>query len=120
MKTILLVEDDWNQSLLYEEELTGCGYDVIVARDGREAMMALVTANPDLVVLDIKMPGMDGIAALPRILNVKPRVLVIINTAYASYKEHFLTGPADAYLVKSSDTSELKATIEGLLASTMR
>ena len=119
MKTILLVEDDRNQRMLYEEELTAWGYEVVAAQDGREALLALMTVSPDLVILDIQMPGMDGIEAMSRILKVKPRAPVIINTAYASYKEHFRSWSADACLVKSSDTSELKATIEALLASAM-
>ena len=61
-----------------------------------------------LVVLDIRMPGMDGIAALNAILGKNRRVPVILNTAYPQYKENFMTWGAEAYVVKSSGLTELK------------
>jgi two-component system response regulator (stage 0 sporulation protein F) len=58
---------------------------------------------------------MDGLEALPRILGLKQHVKVIINSAYAQYKESFMSWAADAYVVKSSDLSELKQKIKELL-----
>jgi DNA-binding response OmpR family regulator len=68
------------------------------------------------VVLDIAMPGMDGVEALGRILSQDNRLPVILHTAYATYKDNFMTWSADAYVVKSSDRSELKIEIERVLA----
>jgi DNA-binding response OmpR family regulator len=73
--------------------------------------------KPDLVVLDIRMAGMDGIEALQRILDMDNTIPVILNTAYSSYKENFLTWSADAYITKSSDVSELLAKVKELLAA---
>ncbi|HEX8833915.1 MAG TPA: response regulator [Abditibacteriaceae bacterium] len=112
---ILVVEDDNNQRALYQEELLDEGYEVLTASDGREALKVVSSEKPDLVVLDINMPVMDGLDTLSQMLEHSGQMPVIINTAYASYKESFTSWSADAYIVKSSDLSELKATIKRLL-----
>ena len=117
MPVILLVEDDPNQCLLYEESLGSEGYDVVTARDGREALKLVQESRPDLVVMDISMPGMDGIEAMSRMLSKDHKLPVILNTAYATYKENFRAWSADAYVVKSSDMTELKNAIKQVLAS---
>ena len=61
------------------------------------------------------MPGMDGIEALGRILGQDNTLPVILNTAYSSYKDNFMSWSADAYVVKSSDLTELKAEIRKAL-----
>ena len=83
--------------------------------NGLPTIQRVREAKPDLVILDIRMPGMDGIEVLGRIAEEHRGLPVIINTAYAGYRESFLSWVADAYLLKSSDLSELKATIRSLL-----
>ncbi len=117
MTTILLVEDDKNQRLLYEQELRYDGYDVVTATDGKEAIGKFQEKLPDIVIMDINMPKMDGIEAMGRILSANKEVPVIINTAYSNYKESFMSWAADAYIVKSSDLSELKAKIKEVLSN---
>ncbi len=117
MTKILVVEDDPNQRLLYEEELKNEGYEVVAARDGREALELVEKARPDLVVMDISMPGMDGIESMSRMLSQDHKLPIILNTAYATYKESFRAWSADAYVVKSSDLTELKSTIKRVLAA---
>ena len=117
MTTILIVEDDANQCLLYREELRREGYDVLTASDGREALSMVELSRPDLVVMDISMPGMDGIESMSRMLAKDHKLPIILNTAYATYKDNFRSWSADAYVVKSSDLSELKATIQRVLES---
>ncbi len=116
--TVLVVEDDLNQRALYEEELLEEGYRVITAGDGREALRQVESANPDLVVMDVNMPVMDGLDTLSQMLEGHSHLPVIINTAYASYKDSFTSWSADAYIVKSSDLTELKATVKRLLEKT--
>ena len=116
MATVLIVEDDKNQRLLYQPELAEEGYEVLTASDGAEALAKVESGRVNLVVLDIRMPGMDGVEALGRILSVNKKIPVILNTAYTSYKENFLTWAADAYVVKSSDLTRLKSTVRELLA----
>lgn len=113
--TILLVEDDLNQRALYLEELVEEGYNVVTAEDGRGALKVVQEHSPDLVIMDINMPVMDGLDALSQMMEHDSHIPVIINTAYASYKDSFSSWSADAYIVKSSDLSELKATIKRLL-----
>lgn len=115
--TILIVEDDNNQRALYEEELSEEGYHVLTASDGREALRVVEKQKPDLVVLDVNMPVMDGLDTLSQMLEFNSKMPVIINTAYASYKDSFTSWSADAYIVKSSDLSELKQTVRRLLQS---
>ncbi|MHC4915492.1 MAG: response regulator [Planctomycetota bacterium] len=116
MTKILLVEDDKNQRKLYEQELADEGYEVTSAPGGVEALAELEKDRPDLVIMDISMPGMDGIEALGKILGVDNTIPVILNTAYANYKDNFLSWAADAYVVKSSDLEEIKKTIKEVLA----
>ena len=115
MTKILVVEDDKNQRKLYEQELSDEGYQVSTAPGGREALAEIEKNRPDLVLMDISMPGMDGIEALGKILGVDNTIPVILNTAYANYKDNFLSWAADAYVVKSSDLAELKKTIKEVL-----
>ena len=117
MATILLVEDDPNQCMLYENELRGAGYDVVVARDGREAVSLCGGGRADVVVMDINMPGVDGMEAMGRMLGRNHKLPIILNTAYAFYKEDFRSWAADAYIIKSSDLTELKQTIQRVLES---
>jgi len=115
MTKLLVVEDDANQRRLYEQELTDEGYQVRTAAGGKEALAEIGKERPDLVIMDISMPGMDGIEALGKVLGVDNTIPVILNTAYANYKDNFLSWAADAYVVKSSDLTELKETIKTVL-----
>ena len=117
MKRVLLVEDEANQRLLYERELSNEGYEVVLAEDGKEALLKLKEQRPDLVVLDLCMPGMDGIETLGKVLSRDNTIPVILHTAYSSYKDNFMTWSADAYVVKSADLGELKAKIRDELSA---
>jgi len=112
---ILLVEDDPNECMLYQRELGEEGHSVLVAHDGPQALAACESATPDLVVMDVSMPGMDGIDVMSRLLCMNHKLPIIINTAYASYKEDFRSWAADAYVVKSPDLTELKQTVKRVL-----
>jgi DNA-binding response OmpR family regulator len=115
MNTILVVEDDPNHEWLLKRDLTAEGYEVETTRSGREAF-ALATDKPfDLVVLDIHLPDADGLNLLPRLLEIHPKLHVVIYTAYVAYRDSFMSWAADAYVVKSSDTRELKQAIAAAL-----
>jgi DNA-binding response OmpR family regulator len=114
-KKILVVEDEEGLRLFYEEELETEGYEVITAANGKEAIQKLEEDKPDLVVLDIVMPVMDGMEALGRILGKDRKIPIILNTSYPGYRQDFMSWAADAYVTKSSDLGELKRRIKELL-----
>jgi DNA-binding response OmpR family regulator len=116
MATILVVEDEAGLRELYSSELSEIGHKILLAADVPSAVALLKSESVDLVILDIRMPGMDGLAAIDEIMALERRVPVVINSAYSIYKDNFKSWSADAYVVKSSDLSELKATVEELLS----
>jgi DNA-binding response OmpR family regulator len=71
--------------------------------------------RPDLMTIDIKMPGMDGIELLRRVREMHRNLPIIISTAYGDYKSDFGTWASDAYLTKSANLAELKGKIRELL-----
>jgi len=117
MKTILVVDDDKNLRRLYRAELEAEGYRVLLAEDGRQACELVEREHFDIVVMDIRMPEMDGLEAMARILKERQRVPVILNTAYSSYLENFSSWAAEAYVIKSADMEPLKEKIRETLSS---
>lgn len=118
MKRILLVEDDKHLQCLIREELVEEGYEVDIAGDGMEAMSMLQAEgaqNPDLIILDIRMPRMDGFETMGHILKSRVDSPIIIHSAYSGYRNHPLTMAADAYVVKSHDFTRLKAAVSELI-----
>ena len=112
---ILLIDDEENILMLYQQELLEDGYQVLTAQNAREGIDKIKAELFDLVVMDIRMPAMDGLEALGRILGLKKDIPVILNTAYSNYKDDFMSWAADAYVVKSSDLTQLKTTIREVL-----
>ena len=115
MEKVLCVDDDLSLLRLYQEELTEDGYKVILAKDGKEALKKFEKESPNVVVMDIRMPVMDGIETLTAMLGKDRQVPVILNTAYPQYRENFMTWGAEAYVIKSSDLTELKQKIREVL-----
>jgi DNA-binding response OmpR family regulator len=115
MKRILLVEDEKTLGILYEEELTREGYEVVLACDAESALERVRSEKFDLIITDIRMPGRDGIELISSIMGMRKDIPIIINTAYQSYKDDFMTWAADAYIIKSSSLDELKSKIKELL-----
>lgn len=112
---ILIVDDDAHILKLYREELEDEGYEVTAAGTGKEAIEKFEKEDFDLVTLDILMPDIDGISLLRRMKELKPRLPIIMSTAY-DYKDDFAVWASEAYLIKSSDLTELKNTVKKLLA----
>ncbi len=114
-KKILVVEDEEGLRLLYKEELEAEGYEVLTAQNGREAIQQLEEGKPDLIILDIVMPVMDGIEALGRIVGKERKIPIILNTSYPGYRQDFMSWAADAYVTKSTDLGELKDKVREFL-----
>jgi CheY-like chemotaxis protein len=115
MEKILCVDDDQTILQLYEEEFSEDGYEVVLAANGKEALIKYQTELPQLVIMDIRMPEMDGIEALNAILGKDRQASIIINTAFPQYWENFKTWGAETYLIKSSDLSKLKQKVREVL-----
>lgn len=110
-KRILLVDDEEGIQLLYREEFEEEGYEVIAAYNGEEALEKFSQEPPDLVILDINMPGMNGIEVLRRMKEINPNLPVILSSAYQEYKQDFGSWASEEYIVKSANMDELKSAV---------
>jgi len=115
MTRLLVVDDERDIRHLYAAELEDEGYQVETAGTGREAAEILERTQFDLIVLDIQMKGESGLQILQNIVRKKSDLPVILCTAFSCYKDDFSSWLADAYVVKSSDLSELKSEIRRVL-----
>lgn len=111
MKKILLVDDDESIQLLYHEELVGNGYQVLSALNGVEGLKKFREDFPDLVILDIQMPGMNGIEVLRQMKMENAAVPIILSSAYHEYKQDLGAWASDEYVVKSADIDELLSAV---------
>ncbi|RNC70093.1 MAG: response regulator [Desulfuromonadales bacterium] len=120
-KKILIVEDE--ESLLKLESilLTSRGYEVSGAVDGVAAMEKMTTERPDLVILDIMLPGMDGFEVCRRIKGnpATAHIPVIMLTAKKSSqdRDRGLASGASAYMTKPFKSAKIMEVIQGLLAA---
>src|SRR3990172_7274860 len=101
MKKILVVDDEDNVRKLYSEEFGDMGYKVYEASGGEEAIQLFKKEKPNVVILDMRMPGMDGLEVLIALKNIDSSVPVIISSAYEEYKHDLSSWLSDAYVVKS-------------------
>lgn len=115
MKKILLVDDEESIQLLYREEFIDEGYQVIGALNGEEALEKFKEDQPDLVILDIQMPGMNGIEVLRQMKMMNAAVPVILSSAYHEYKQDLGAWASDEYVVKSADIDDLKQAVKRLI-----
>lgn len=113
MYTIAIIDDDEYIGNMLEEILTKNGYAVLRAYSGTEALLLLTHAVPDLVLLDLMLPGLSGEELLPQIQNLP--VIVISAKVDVQNKVHVLLNGAVDYLTKPFDTQELLARIQAHL-----
>jgi two-component system response regulator HydG len=114
---ILVVDDEESHRIMLRAVLQEEGYDVTEAADGPEGIQAVEEGPFDVILLDIRMPTMDGIEALTEIRKISPFTPVLMMTAYASVKtavEALRAGAFD-YLTKPLDIEELKILVEKAL-----
>lgn len=109
MKTILITDDDVHIGNMLEEFLVREGYDVLRAYSGTEALMILKNHRPDLVLLDLMLPGMNGEDVLTHIRDIP--VIVVSAKAEINDKVNLLLGGAVDYVTKPFDINELLARI---------
>lgn len=109
MPNILIIDDDENIREMLSEALENEGYTVSKAYTGTEAMMILSQSNPDLVLLDLMLPGLSGEDLLPHIKDIP--VIVVSAKADIADKVGLLLGGAVDYVTKPFDIQELLARI---------
>ncbi|MDD3797226.1 MAG: response regulator transcription factor [Lachnospiraceae bacterium] len=109
MKHILVIEDDCNIGNMLEEVLQKEGYQISRAYSGTEALLVLNSARPDLILLDLMLPGLNGEEILPQIKSI-PVIIVSAKAGIDSKVELLLGGAAD-YVTKPFDIRELLARI---------
>ena len=112
---ILVIDDEEALRLLYTSELARAGYQVESAADADEAMEMFSKQHYDLAVVDIEMPGLNGLELLGKLREIDPSTPLVLNSAFSTYKADFKSWVADGYIVKSSDLEPLKSKIKELL-----
>ncbi|MBX3249229.1 MAG: response regulator [Myxococcales bacterium] len=121
---ILVVDDNPHNLKLARVLLLSEGYDVHTAVDAEDALLVLERVEPALILMDLQLPGMDGLA-LTRQLKATPRhrdTIIVALTAYAMKgdEERALEAGCDGYITKPIDTRALPATLERHLAARRR
>jgi DNA-binding NtrC family response regulator len=116
MVALLVVDEEVNTRLLYKDEFEEEGYEVSVAETTEEAMVKIHQSRPDIITLDLKIPGTEGIAFLRKIKEEESGIPVVLCSAYAGYKKDFRVGVGDAFVVQSADFTELKMIIRRILS----
>jgi DNA-binding response OmpR family regulator len=117
-KKILVVDDDTSMLRLVSQVLTRKGYEVLESSNGQDALRLLYNQKPDLVLLDLVMPAMDGWQTCSRIRDVSATIPVIMLTGRRKTEEDVVRGldyGADDYLIKPVGNKELVARVQAIL-----
>jgi CheY-like chemotaxis protein len=100
----------------FQDEFQDEGYEVTVAETTEVALEKIHQNKPDIITLDLKMPGAKGIEFLRKIKEEESDIPVVLCSAYAGYKKDFRVGMCDAFVVQSADLTELKTIIKLILS----
>jgi DNA-binding response OmpR family regulator len=112
MNKILVLDDNASIRMLYAEELTEAGYEVITSDNASELMELLERESPDAIVLDIKLADRNGLDLLQDVRTRYHDLAVILCTAYPWFKDDLRSLAADYYVLKSSNVEELKQSVQ--------
>lgn len=115
---VLLIDDDAMIRRLYAHELARSGWEVDSYASGVEALEQVGPDSHLAAIVDIEMPEMSGFDVMHCLRERAPGMPIILNTAYATYKDDFQSWLADAYVVKSSDIEPLRKKIVELTRKT--
>ncbi len=105
MKKILVADDEKNMLMLFEDELSEAGFEVLTAQNGVETLKKFTAFSPDLLILDIKMPNLNGVEVLREIRRRDRNIPVLVTSAFGPMKadpeinilgiQAFFTKPVD-------------------------
>jgi two-component system NtrC family response regulator/two-component system response regulator HydG len=114
---VIVIDDEVNAAAALETLLKEDGYEVSRAHDARTGLQLLEKEDPDVVLTDLRMPGMDGLELLTRIKQIRPEIMVILMTAYGTVKTAVkaMKLGAEDYLGKPIDVEELEVVLEKVL-----
>ncbi len=114
---VIVIDDEVNAAAALETLLREDGYEVARANDGRSGLALLEKSDADVVLTDLRMPGMDGLELLARIKEIRPETMVILMTAYGTVKTAVkaMKLGAEDYLGKPIDVEELEVVLEKAL-----
>jgi two-component system NtrC family response regulator/two-component system response regulator HydG len=114
---VVVIDDEVNAAAALETLLKEDGYEVSRAHDARAGLQLLEKEDPDVVLTDLRMPGMDGLELLTRIKQIRPEIMVILMTAYGTVKTAVkaMKLGAEDYLGKPIDVEELEVVLEKVL-----
>ena len=115
MTKILLIDDDEKLGDLLKAYFDRFDLDLTAAVDPAAGLKLLESTKPDLVILDIQMPGLNGIEVLRQMKMINSSVPIILSSAYHEYKQDLGAWASDDYVVKSSDLTDLKNAVRRLL-----
>src|SRR5438045_4783758 len=117
MERILIIEDELHMRTALADVLAGEGYRPLTAADGDSGLERALTEKPDLVLLDIMMPKLDGYAVCEELRRLADRVPILMLTAKGQVEDRVagLDAGADDYLVKPFSTEELLARVRALV-----
>ncbi|MCU1449552.1 MAG: Response regulator receiver domain protein [Acidimicrobiales bacterium] len=119
MSKVLIVDDEPDVLLLLRINLEAAGYEAVLAADGEMALERIADSAPDLVLLDIMMPVMDGLGVLRALADRADAPLVVVVSAKSSDRDivRALTLGAMEYVVKPFDPDDLTRVVERVLRS---
>jgi DNA-binding NtrC family response regulator len=111
---VVVVDDEVNAASALESLLRQDGYEVAKANDGRGGLQLLESFDPDIVLTDLRMPGLDGLELLAKAKEMRPEAMVIVMTAYGTVKTavQAMKLGAEDYLAKPIDVEELEVILQ--------
>ncbi len=117
VSTVLVADDNEVAQRLCRRVLEKAGYGVLIASDGIQAVDIALHQSPTVILMDVAMPGMDGLEAMSKIKAEKPGMRIVIASAHSmlSDRERFLAAGADDVLSKPFRLAELIAVVEKLV-----
>src|SRR6478735_1954418 len=114
MDKVLVIDDSPELSEICELVLSNAGYQVVTAPDGRQGLEQVRRLHPDVVLLDMMMPEMDGLEFLSQLRALDPRPRVVAYSGFDEFERIALQHGAQAFVRKPFDPKQLLATVEAV------